>query len=261
MASPSDKTVKHLFAMSGNVCAFPKCNQPLVENAGTVIGEICHIKGNKPGSARFDPTQSDELRHAFTNLILLCGNHHKLIDSSPGTYSTEILLNMKADHENSHGRPSISEDIFSARLLMKAGSGAQVFNHSGNVAVNSPGAVQANTIVIKGSSKKVSIAPPPGTIGSDQILSRYISYLIARYNEFAKGNRERSRKFSYAAISVSIARQFGSKWQLLPAERFTAVCSYLQSRIDKTIPAKLNRSRGHRAYSTFEEHLNRGGAE
>ncbi len=77
MPEPSDSTIKALFAVSGNRCAFRDCPIPMVNFSGvgnthTVLGRICHIKGNRPGSERFDKDQSDEDRHAFPNLILLC---------------------------------------------------------------------------------------------------------------------------------------------------------------------------------------------
>jgi hypothetical protein len=54
MSAPSEQTIKKLFALSGNICAFPGCQSPIVESAGTVTGEICHIcaKSPKAGFAR-----------------------------------------------------------------------------------------------------------------------------------------------------------------------------------------------------------------
>ena len=61
VARPSDATIKRLFAMSHNLCAHADCGQPLVEG-GTIVGEVCHIKGEKPGAARYDPDQTDAER-------------------------------------------------------------------------------------------------------------------------------------------------------------------------------------------------------
>jgi hypothetical protein len=59
MNSPSNKTIKRLFALSGNACAFPKCPVFLVdEDNGSVVGEICHIKARNPHGARYDSTQT-----------------------------------------------------------------------------------------------------------------------------------------------------------------------------------------------------------
>ena len=63
------------------------------------MGKICHIKGARPGSARYDRDQSAVERHGFDNLMLMCGRHHDVIDDDEEAYSVERLLKMKADHE------------------------------------------------------------------------------------------------------------------------------------------------------------------
>jgi hypothetical protein len=95
---PGITTIKRLFAHSGNRCAFPKCTAPMAEG-DTVFGEVCHIKGKKPGSPRHDPAQILEQRNDFDNLILLCPNHHAVIDADTDAYTFERLQKMKADHE------------------------------------------------------------------------------------------------------------------------------------------------------------------
>ncbi|MBM4083742.1 MAG: hypothetical protein FJ272_03045, partial [Planctomycetes bacterium] len=92
--------MKRLFALSGNRCAFPGCKQALVdEKSGVVTAEICHIKAESPGGPRYDSNQSDRERHGFANLILLCGDHHKVIDADPNTLTVTKLLLWKARHE------------------------------------------------------------------------------------------------------------------------------------------------------------------
>jgi hypothetical protein len=100
MAEPSRPTVKKLFAFSGNLCAFPKCKTPVVyPGSDSIVCEVCHIKGEKSTAARWDPNQSDEDRHGFDNLILLCGVHHKVVDDDEDAYTVERLRKMKRDHE------------------------------------------------------------------------------------------------------------------------------------------------------------------
>jgi hypothetical protein len=113
MPGPTTATIKQLFAVSGNRCAFPGCNLPLVDPAnGTVLGEICHIKARSPDGPRYDPVQVDEERHAFGNLLLLCPAHHKIVDDNPGEYTVEWLLQVKAQHEAQVvGGPELSDDV------------------------------------------------------------------------------------------------------------------------------------------------------
>jgi len=95
---PSIKTQKELFAHSGNRCAFPDCDSPLVKD-GVVVGEVCHIKAAGRLGPRFDVGQSEDDRQCAGNLILFCANHHKIVDSDPVTYTVEKLTKMKAAHE------------------------------------------------------------------------------------------------------------------------------------------------------------------
>jgi hypothetical protein len=85
LAGPSNPTIKRLFAMSHNLCAFPGCTEPLVEGE-TVVGEVCHIKGERPGSARYEASQADAERHDFSNLIAMCRKHHRIIDNEEAKY-------------------------------------------------------------------------------------------------------------------------------------------------------------------------------
>src|SRR5262249_3605643 len=104
--SPSRPTVKRLFAVSGNRCAFPKCATPLVDpQSGSIVGEVCHIKGDKQGAPRYDPKQSNEERHGFDNLLLMCNVHHRVIEDDEAAYTVERLIEMKKDHEPRHASP------------------------------------------------------------------------------------------------------------------------------------------------------------
>lgn len=96
---PTQQTLKRLFALSGNRCSFPRCTTALVQNE-TVIGEVCHIKGARPGAARYDEQQTDSERHAFANLILMCPTHHTVIDDDEESYTVERLIKLKTDHES-----------------------------------------------------------------------------------------------------------------------------------------------------------------
>jgi hypothetical protein len=72
---------------------------------GKVTGRICHIKGAKPGSARYDEDQNDKDRHGFQNLILMCPIHHDVIDADEIAYPVERLIKLKEDREAYQGAP------------------------------------------------------------------------------------------------------------------------------------------------------------
>jgi hypothetical protein len=107
LSGPSQKTAKRLFAVSGNRCAFPNCRTDIVKG-GTILGEICHIKSARPNGPRYDALQSPEDRHGYDNLILLCANHHTVVDDDEEAYTVARLAKMKSDHEAS--TPPLPDD-------------------------------------------------------------------------------------------------------------------------------------------------------
>ena len=92
-----------LFALGKGTCYFPSCDKPVLEKVGeafVIAMQIAHIKGANEGSARYDPEMTDEERAAFSNLLLLCTTHHKVIDGPRSAeYPAELLREWKATHE------------------------------------------------------------------------------------------------------------------------------------------------------------------
>lgn len=257
MKTPTQTTIKRLFALSGNHCAFPGCSTHVVDfSTGSVIGEICHIKARNPGGVRFDPNQTDTERNAFGNLLLLCPNHHKEIDSSADCYTASMLYGMKETHEAAFGRTDFNGSEKIAKVLIHNLSSLNVDKNT-TISANKIGSVQAETVNIRTGSKTIKINPSPGTIGADITQSKYISHLISRYNDFAKG--EPGRTFSHGAISKNIEKEFGTRWQLVSSEKFEALCRYLQGRINKTRLAKINNSKGYKSFSTYDEYITKYG--
>lgn len=95
---------KVVFAHSGNECAFPGCDAPVVEpgdsgDPSVVFAEVCHIVGDSHQGPRGRGEMSDADRDLAANLVLFCGQHHKLVDKRPEVYSVGVLRQMKEDHE------------------------------------------------------------------------------------------------------------------------------------------------------------------
>jgi len=120
MAGPSVATVKRLFAVSGNRCAFPGCALPLVDEAsGKVTGRICHIRARSLDGRRHDPEQSEKERHGFANLVLMCPMHHDVIDDDAETYTVERLLEIKARHEARYAGGAEPSDAIVRQFLLQ----------------------------------------------------------------------------------------------------------------------------------------------
>jgi hypothetical protein len=96
---PRLSTLKALFAKSGNVCSFPDCVHPLVDDRNLFVGELCHINSVRKKDARFDPSLNENDLRDYNNLILLCHAHHKRVDSLEAEFPAETLRAMKATHE------------------------------------------------------------------------------------------------------------------------------------------------------------------
>lgn len=157
-STPTIATVKHLFAVSGNRCAFPRCPTPMVDpTTGAVLGEVCHIEAASPGGPRYNAAMSDDERHGFGNLVLLCANHHKVVDDDDVSYTRDRLRQMKAEQvqRGTGASPPIPSDAAAERLV-------QVTNHfygSGNViSMNQMGGQTAHSITNIGRIDRV-IAP------------------------------------------------------------------------------------------------------
>lgn len=98
----SDRTRKILWGRSGNRCAH--CRRTLVEegtelSGESVVGDECHIIGERPTAARGALGVGRDDLDEYDNLILCCKVHHKLVDDQPETYPVEKLREMKAAHE------------------------------------------------------------------------------------------------------------------------------------------------------------------
>ena len=100
--APRLKTLKALFARSGNQCAFPGCDQALFDHKNQFIGQLCHIEAAMPGGSRYNERQTDEERRAYENLLLLCHPHHVEIDNDDDEYPVEKLQGIKQAHEATH---------------------------------------------------------------------------------------------------------------------------------------------------------------
>lgn len=94
-----------LWGRAANRCAFATCRTELVIDATetddeSLIGEECHIVARKENGPRGESDLIAEKRNQYSNLILLCAVHHKMIDDQPREYTVEYLKNLKTDHES-----------------------------------------------------------------------------------------------------------------------------------------------------------------
>lgn len=96
--APTLPTLRALFAKSGNKCAFPGCNHPIVNQSHILVAELIHIEAAESGGERYNPKQSDDQRRSFENLVFMCHRHHVETDNVE-EYSAARLKEIKANHE------------------------------------------------------------------------------------------------------------------------------------------------------------------
>lgn len=130
------KSIKLLWSNAAGRCSFDGCSERLTveqasEFAPHTLGEMAHIKGNKPGSNRYDVKQSDEERDSYENLILLCPTHHTLVDKpeNESYYTVEKLHEMKTNHEASISNRLNMQEIDNLEQLMDRLSVLLAENH------------------------------------------------------------------------------------------------------------------------------------
>lgn len=91
--------VKREIAMlSGYKCSFPGCEQNLMLDGSSFIGEISSIEALHPHGPRHNPSKIEDELVQIDNYLLLCPNHHTIIDRQPELYSTEWLRKARKDH-------------------------------------------------------------------------------------------------------------------------------------------------------------------
>lgn len=98
----SDKTRKLLWGKSGNRCAMCRDKLTIEKNQNddeSIVGEECHIVSEKEKGPRYDAEYKQELMNSYDNLILLCKVHHKQVDDQYYTYSSNVLREIKNNHE------------------------------------------------------------------------------------------------------------------------------------------------------------------
>jgi hypothetical protein len=98
------KTYVMLWGRAAQRCAFPDCRLSLVSDPTetddeSLIGEVCHIVGQSTAGPRGEFELPVTQRDKYSNLVLLCRNHHKIVDDQPLTYTVDRLREIKKNHE------------------------------------------------------------------------------------------------------------------------------------------------------------------
>jgi len=109
-------TIRRLDTLSGNECAEPNCRKKLIaEDGQSIISKICHIEAASKEGPRWNEKMTDDERRDFSNLLLLCDEHHTIIDNknNEAIYTVSLLKKWKKDHEDKILQLSSNKNILS----------------------------------------------------------------------------------------------------------------------------------------------------
>jgi len=125
--SISKETILKLWALAAGRCEFLGCNKPLWRDGLTWqeanLAHIAHIIAASPDGPRGNKELSKKLAKDFSNLILVCLEHHKLIDTKKyeKKYTVDLLRGYKETHERRvHIQTSTKEEMKTTILIFKA---------------------------------------------------------------------------------------------------------------------------------------------
>ncbi len=153
-----------LWGKAAGRCQYDGCNKPLwldsLTKAEFNTAYIAHIVADQPDGPRGHPVLSPKLKNDIENLMLMCDEHHRLIDREDVEgHPVERLLEMKKKHEDRVDiAASISEDKQSHVLLYGANIGEHNVQINWNIAAQAmvpnflPAERQALEISLKNSS-------------------------------------------------------------------------------------------------------------
>lgn len=139
----SARSRKLLWGRSGSRCAI--CRRELIMaetpvDDESIVGDECHIVSAVSGGPRYDPSFPQKRVHDYSNLLLLCKIHHKLIDDQELEYTAIRLSKLKAMHERwvdeqldssaSHTRPLRTRQLpeNTPKFLGRICSGKELLN-------------------------------------------------------------------------------------------------------------------------------------
>ena len=97
----TEQDIKRLWGRAAGRCSMPGCRKQLCPypTPGVILGEMCHIVAESPKGPRGKSRRLQKKINEYQNLILLCSEHHIIIDAYTRTWTVQRLHKVKQDHE------------------------------------------------------------------------------------------------------------------------------------------------------------------
>lgn len=130
-----EKVKTRLWGKAAGRCQYDGCNKPLwldsLTKAEFNTAYIAHVIADNPGGPRGDVDLSEKLKADISNLMLMCDEHHRLIDrENVEGHPVERLHEMKLKHE---GRIELLTSLMENKRSYLLLYGANVGRHSAAV--------------------------------------------------------------------------------------------------------------------------------
>ena len=274
------QTIKTLCANSQRTCAFPGCGRLLtckVEGVDFFTGEFCHVEGVQKKAARYNPARTPEHINDPDNLVLMCPEHHKIIDAMPDKFPAERIREFKRAQEQAACTDISQEDRYWAEVLFaqlqKSGKAVRVYNHSthnethdyskhvagddNSVNVTSKDNSSPHVTVnhIYGKAKRRASGPIEGTIGTDPDKLKYATYLYKKLIDYKAKTNLIPKKRAGIIVANKVEDKFGVPLKDIPLKREDELLDFLKSEIERTVPGRSAKKKGKRAYKIHAEFI------
>ena len=117
--SIDEKTRMKLWAVSGGRCEM--CNRLLYEDSTFGVegnfGEMAHIHAVSDNGPRNKRGMTSEEKNNIENLMLLCSEHHHMVDTKPEEFGDGLLKSKKKNHEERIRRVTDISEEESCRIV------------------------------------------------------------------------------------------------------------------------------------------------
>ena len=96
-----DNIYRALLARSGNKCAYPGWERPIVNTTNIYEAQLCHIESVLHKKQRYNDKLSPEELNGYNNLMYMCLKHH-LETNDENVYTVEVMRKIKYEHESKY---------------------------------------------------------------------------------------------------------------------------------------------------------------
>lgn len=211
----------------------PKIPQKLRNQIIARSDHLCQFCGSHETSIfEIHHIDEDKTNNSLDNLIAVCPDCHSKITKGIYSMSDVSLLAMKikyGDLKYRHQNKNINVEI----------------NHG----------IVANNVTIKNNRKSPSKIVIPNSIASSVNHYNYIEYLVKRLSEWRSKDMRFIGANIYSTTRNILRNQFGAHLKDLPLDSFDYICQEIKNKIDRTRFGRTNNSKGHKNYSSYDEHI------